>query len=102
RGTRGAGGVVLLRPLRGAPPRSFAAALAEHADEHALGELASACGAPVHVRDAAVQLARLAGGCGEASLALVEDDHAVAQLPAITIGGVGCLGDGDAPTAPLG
>jgi hypothetical protein len=112
--TLAGGGRVLLLDLRVTPPRSFVALLAEHADQQTLGELTHACAEPVHVCDgaevplpdgvaqAAAQLARLAGGCGEASIALVEDDGALAELPAITIAGVGCLVDGEAPAAPLG
>jgi hypothetical protein len=91
-----------------APRRSFVAVVGEHA----LDYLAPACAEPVHVRDgaeaplpdgvadAAVQLARLAGGHDQASIALVEDHDELPELPAITLAGVGCLLDEHAPSRP--
>jgi hypothetical protein len=108
------GGFALLLDRRDAP-RAFLTVLSEHADQRAVGVLEStgsdalrvgddAEGAelplPDGVADMAVQLARLAGGCGATALAPVDDlADEVADVPTITLAAIGSLVDDAAVAA---
>jgi hypothetical protein len=108
------GGFALLLDRRDAP-RAFLTVLCEHADQRAVRVLESTGSDAVRVAydgeggdlplpdgvaDVAVQLARLAGGCGGTALAPVDDlADQVADVPTITLAAVGRLVDDAAVAA---